>query len=106
MPYPEQINDLSVTVIPVASTIPGFNSQCILKVKNNGTTVINNIEANFTFNDEKLEYISSQGSSTLNGNTIVFDVGAIEPFTQKSYYIQLYAYEPPVNQGGDEIDGW
>lgn len=100
LPTPASVNDLSVSLLPVTSAVPGFNAFYQLKVVNNGSAVITNVMGGLTFNDVKLDYVSSEGGA-VTGNVVNFTIGSVQPFTTAYYDVTFYLAPPPANAGGD-----
>lgn len=103
LPQPAAFNNLSVSLIPSSIPIPGFNTYCMVIVTNNGSVQGSNVSVDVTFDNNRLNYISSGGNSTVMDGTVTFSIGTIEPFSTEVYAVVLNTIPPPVNIGGEEI---
>lgn len=80
-------DDLNVAIYPLSDARPGFNAKYKIIIKNIGTTVANGSLA-FTFNNSKLNYLSSNGvigSQTANNINYLFT--NLVPFQSKEIEI-------------------
>src|SRR5690606_29506515 len=71
---PDAVTDLAVTLVPVGQAQPGFNSDYVLSVKNNGTVAMASATVSVTFDDERLDFESSANTYTLTDNVLSFDL--------------------------------
>jgi hypothetical protein len=101
---PESVTDASITLTPIGAARPGFHAFYQLSVSNNGSELLTNVTATVTFDDDRFDYTSSEGTSASTGNTITFTIGDMAAFAAENYVIDLYTLTPPTNIGGEVVN--
>lgn len=96
-------DDLNVAIYPLSDARPGFNAKYKIIIKNIGTTVANGSLA-FTFNNSKLNFLSSNGiigSQTANNINYLFT--NLVPFQSKEIEIVFTVKTIPDVTIGENI---
>lgn len=98
-------NDLDIEIIPKIQARPGFDSEYQIIYKNKGTTTLSG-NVLFAFNDDKINYISSDTTpNSIETGKLYFNFTDLKPFEEKTIKLILKINPPtdanfPVN-GGD-----
>ena len=100
---PDAVTDLAVTLIPVGQAQPGFNSDYILSVKNNGTVAMASATVSVIFDDERLDFESSPNTYTLTDNVLSFDLTDLSALSIQDIPVSFYVLPPPDNEADDEL---
>lgn len=100
---PDAVTDLAVTLIPVGQAQPGFNSDYVLSVKNNGTVAMASATVSVTFDDERLDFESSANTYTLTDNVLSFDLADLAALSTQNIPVSFYVLPPPDNEADDEL---
>lgn len=97
-------NDLDITIIPLNSARPGFNSKYKLLLRNKGTTTLS---GNFSlnYNNNKVSYVSSSiNPANTTSTTLSWNFNNLTPFNDFEIVVEFNVNTPtdpnPVN-GGD-----
>ena len=102
--YDEAINDIRVTFLPTSSPQPGFYPRYSLKVRNNSILLAENVTVTLDFDEERIEVNEVDNPYTVTDeNTIVINLGNIPPLGSNISEVKFYAFEPPVNELGDQL---
>lgn len=103
LPQPTAISDLAVTIVPSSVARPGFDATYRLIVQNKGNATIEGATVNLTFNDDRIDYLSSDFTQpVVTVNNIVVNIGDLAPYSIEEGDIIFSVLQPPVNMG-DEI---
>ncbi|PZR24492.1 MAG: hypothetical protein DI539_00525 [Flavobacterium psychrophilum] len=97
-------NNMAVYIVPVVNAVPGFNAEYIVYMGNSGSAVNNDVNVTFTFDSDRLEYVSSEFPATISGNTLTIDAGDFNLWMYKSVALTFHVKEPPVNIGGEIVN--
>ncbi|OIQ19367.1 MAG: hypothetical protein BM557_06590 [Flavobacterium sp. MedPE-SWcel] len=102
--FEEAIDDIQVSFFPISSARPGFYPRYLLRVRNNGLLSAENVTVTLDFDEERVE-VNEVGNpyTVTDENTVVINLGNIPPFGRKNSTVKFYAFEPPVNESGDEL---
>lgn len=104
LPQPAAVNDLAVTVTPISVARPGFDATYKLVVQNKGNATVEGATVNLTFNDDRMNYLSSDFTSpVVTTNNIVVTLGDIAPYSMETGNIVFSVLQPPVNIGGETL---
>lgn len=81
---------------------PGFPAYYTLVVQSQGSGVING-QVTMTFDDVRLNYISSSPSASQVGNTLTFSIDDVQPFQNLYIPITFHVETPPTAMAGNII---
>ncbi len=81
-----ETKDLVVSLHPFNSPRPGFTRNYQLRYHNVGTTTINDVTLRFLKTEED-NIVSATGTYTVSGDTLIWSLGTLEPFSYGSYTI-------------------
>jgi uncharacterized repeat protein (TIGR01451 family) len=96
----QNYNDLSVTVVPVNSPIPGFIWMNKIVYTNNGNQSINGT-ISFT-NDANVTISSvSQSGTVATANGFTYAFANLNPFETRTFYVYMQVPTPPTVNAGD-----
>lgn len=96
------VEDLSIDIFPLGDAIPGFETNYLIHIENNGTEVVQNVQATLTFDDNFQSFMSSTfPPSSQTSNTLSFNLGSLNPFASESIEITLINAIPPTLNGGE-----
>lgn len=102
--YSETVNDIEVTFLPINGARPGFYPRYSLKVRNNSILLAENVTVTLDFDEARVEVNTVDNPYTVTDeNTIVINLGDIPPFGSNISEVKFYAFEPPVNEQGDQL---
>ncbi|NDJ00017.1 T9SS type A sorting domain-containing protein [Flavobacterium sp. LaA7.5] len=102
--YDEAINDIEVTFLPINAAQPGFYPRYSLKVRNNSILLAENITVTLDFDATRVQVNTVGNTYTVTDeNTIVINIGDIPAFGSNISEVKFYAFEPPVNEAGDQL---
>ncbi|MHA3787408.1 DUF7619 domain-containing protein [Flavobacterium hauense] len=101
LPQPTPVNNLSVQIIPIVYPRPGFDAKDIVVVQNYGGVINENVTVAFTFDNDRLDYVSSQLPATVSGNIVTIDFGTV--VGNKQSLLTFTTKAPPVNMGGETV---
>ena len=100
----QTVNDVNISLIPISSAKPGFDTSYKIVYKNVGTTQLSGT-VTIAFDDTKLDFLNA--SETVNSQTsttLTFDYANLNPFETRTIYLDFNVHTPtatqPVN-GGD-----
>lgn len=99
-----QINDLEVSVYPLQEDLrPGFPSYYRIVYRNKGTTIING-SINFTYDSNKLLFLTAnQTISSQTATTLVFDFENVNLFETRTIDLKFNVFAPPVTNINDRV---
>jgi uncharacterized repeat protein (TIGR01451 family) len=101
---PITVNDLEVTFIATGAARPGFNTTYKAVVHNAGSTLIDDVVLNLSFDDDRITYVSSGLSGvTATAGNLSIAIGDVQPFSLISGNIVFYVMQPPTNIGGEVL---
>ncbi|MEE1899029.1 choice-of-anchor J domain-containing protein [Flavobacterium rakeshii] len=100
---PIAVTDLAVVLVPTLQAQPGFNSNYILSIKNNGTVGVSSATVTVTFDDERLSFESSPVDYTLTDNVLSFNLTDLSPLSIQNIPVSFYVLPPPDNEADDEL---
>ncbi|GGB83587.1 hypothetical protein GCM10007424_24500 [Flavobacterium suaedae] len=105
LPQPDNaVNDIEVVLLPVNNARPGFTANYLLIVKNKTANQAENVTVTLDFTEERVEVNTLDAPyTTTDSNTILITVGTIAPFTSGTVNAVFDVFEPPVNEGGDQL---
>lgn len=105
LPQPDNaINDIEVALLPLNNARPGFTANYLLTVKNNSANQAENVTVTLDFTEERVVVNTVDAPyTTTDSNTIEITVGTITPFTNSTVNVTFDVFEPPVNEGGDQL---
>jgi hypothetical protein len=96
--------DLSVALVALRASRPGFNSSILIKYQNVGTTTINNGQLTLT-KDYRVNIISSTPAfTTSSGNNYAWTLNTISPADTGSILVNFYVPAPPVLNVNDTLE--
>lgn len=96
----QNYNDLSVTVVPVNSPVPGFIWMNKIVYTNNGNQTVNGT-ISFT-NDSNVTISSvSQSGTVATTNGFIFAFTNLNPFESRSFFVYMQVPTPPTANSGD-----
>jgi len=81
-----EVNDLVVEIHPYTAPRPGFTRNYNLSYQNVGTTTLDNVTLKFLKTEED-NVISATGTYTVSNDTLIWNIGALEPFSYGSFTI-------------------
>ncbi|MBO9584537.1 MAG: T9SS type A sorting domain-containing protein [Flavobacterium sp.] len=97
-------SDLEITLLPISSAVPGFDSTYKIVFKNKGNKVKSG-SVNLNFNSKILNYVfSNTTTSNQNGDQITWDFINLRPFESKEITLTLKLNKPteiPAVNNGD-----
>ncbi len=101
-----KIRAMDITIVPITSSRPGFDSKYKLIMTNKGTQLENGV-LNFTYDESKMNFVSADVSPYYQSDGLIaWDFLNLYPFETKCYYVTLKVNSPneilPVNIG-DEL---
>ena len=85
---------------------PGFNTNYVVTVRNKGNQVLNGT-ASVTFDDSRLDYVSSTPAATANIGSVSWNYSNLQPFETRTYSFVLNVNSPmetPAVNIGDALD--
>ncbi len=99
--------DLEAVLLPTSPARPGFNSHYALVYKNKGNQVQSGSIA-LTFDDSKLDLVSSSPSSDLQAlNTLTWNYTNLQPFETRTINVVMHINAPtdtPAVNVGDQLN--
>ncbi|OBX21751.1 MULTISPECIES: T9SS type A sorting domain-containing protein [Bizionia] len=97
------INDLNISIYPLNSPTPGFDTNYQLVYKNVGTTQLSGY-VTFEFDDTKLSLLAaSETIASQTTNTITFDFDDLNPFETRTIDLEFNVLAPPTTEIGDVL---
>ena len=100
----EVIDDLKISLIPLADPNPGFNTTYRLVYENTGTTQMSGT-VNFTFDALRQTFVSATPVATgLVGNEVSWDFIDLNQFESRVISITVNNFPPPTNVIGDDAN--
>lgn len=105
LPQPDSaINDIEVVLLPLNNARPGFAANYLLIIKNKSANQAENATVTLDFIEERVAVNTLDAPyTTTDSNTILITVGTIAPFTNSTVNVVFDVFEPPVNEGGDQL---
>lgn len=101
-PLEEEVNDISIKIIPITVSRPGFNTEIKLILSNIGNQ-ISNVDVSFKFDSSVLSYVSSSPEMNLGEDELRLFCNDFLPFEQKEIFITFKLNSPmdtpPLNDG-------
>ncbi|MEE9350577.1 MAG: T9SS C-terminal target domain-containing protein [Flavobacteriaceae bacterium] len=99
----QNINDISITLVPTSQASPGFDTSYRIVYKNIGTTQING-SVSLDFDETKLSFLnSSETIDSQTTNSLTFNYTALNPFETRIIDLEFNINTPtaaqPVNNG-------
>ncbi|PZR24491.1 MAG: hypothetical protein DI539_00520 [Flavobacterium psychrophilum] len=102
---PLVVNDLEVTFLPLGVARPGFDAYYRVVVKNSGTLLMEDVTLNLSFDNNRIDYVSSVfAGTTATGGNLVIPVGDIQPFNSAYGNVIFLVKQPPVNVGNEILN--
>ncbi|WP_299521691.1 T9SS type A sorting domain-containing protein [Winogradskyella sp.] len=100
----QNIEDLSITVLPVDEARPGFDTSYQIIYKNNGTSIADGTMT-FLFDDAMMSYLFTD-YYTINetSNELSFEFFDLNPFETRSIFLEFNVFQPPIVNGDDIIE--
>ncbi len=96
--------DLSIDIFPLGDAIPGFETNYLIHLENNGTEVVQDVQTTLTFDDNFQSFMSSTfPPSSQTTNTVSFNLESLNPFASESIEITLINAIPPTLNGGEVL---
>ena len=100
-------NDLEVVIAPLTNAVPGFDAKYKVMWRNKGNTILSG-NITFTFNDSKMDFVSSVLPSTVSGNQITFNFTNLKPYANTASEVTFNIHPPthPTNpaNAGDQLN--
>lgn len=95
--------DLEIIVAPVINARPGFDAVYKLIWRNKGNTTLSG-SAILTFDNSRMNFVSSTSPSTVSGNQVIFNFNNLKPYANSASEIKFTINAPthpsnPVNNG-------
>ncbi|MCO6146459.1 BspA family leucine-rich repeat surface protein [Flavobacterium sp. NRK1] len=98
----ETINDLNITLLPLAEARPGFETDYQLVVQNMGTQNVVTATVNLSFDDALQTFVSANPApTTTTANELTFTITNLEPFQRTIIDLKTKLFEPPVVNGNE-----
>lgn len=98
----QTINDLNVTVLPIGSAQPGFESTYKVLVENIGTQVVTNATVTLNFDNTLQSFVNAAPApATTTANQLTFSLGNVGIFETKEVNLIMTTFVPPVVVGGE-----
>jgi uncharacterized repeat protein (TIGR01451 family) len=99
-------NDLEVVIAPLTNAVPGFDAKYKVMWRNKGNTILSG-NVTFTFNDSKMDFVSSALPSAVSGNQITFNFTNLKPYANTASEVTFNIHPPthPTNpaNAGDQL---
>ncbi|OOB82647.1 DUF7619 domain-containing protein [Flavobacterium columnare] len=99
-------SDVEVSVIPVVAARPGFDAKYKIIYKNKGN-VVENGSVNLTFDDAKMDYVSSSPVfNSQSANQLIWSYTNLKPFETRTIDVVFNMNSPmetPAVNGGDVL---
>lgn len=100
-------NDLEVVIAPLTNAVPGFDAKYKVMWRNKGNTILSG-NVTFTFNDSKMDFVSSVLPSAVSGNQITFNFTNLKPYANTASEVTFNIHPPthPTNpaNAGDQLN--
>ncbi|RYZ50411.1 MAG: VCBS repeat-containing protein, partial [Sphingobacteriales bacterium] len=97
------VNDLSISVYPLTDLRPGFGCAYRIVCRNTGTTQIGGV-VNYTFNGEKMSFVSaSPSASAQTQDMLSFTIAPLQPFASTMIDLDFTTLPLPATEIGELV---
>lgn len=96
------VNDVSVSLVPVTQSRPGFQATYAIIYKNHGN-VPSNGTINFVFQGQLMTIAGTQPVMNQLGNLLSFAYTNLMPMQTRTIYVYATIAPPPTVNGGDQL---
>lgn len=100
----QNINDLKVTIYPITSARPGFETEYQILYTNLGTTTLSGT-IDFSYDNTKLNYLSAtKNPISQTSNQLTFNYNNISAMQTRSINVKFDVFAPPTSNINDILD--
>jgi uncharacterized repeat protein (TIGR01451 family) len=97
-------NDLNISIYPLISPRPGFDTSYQMVYHNIGTTTLSG-SVDLVFDSSKMQYLTASESPTAqSGDNISFDFANLIPFESRSILVEFNVFMPPTTNINDVLN--
>ncbi len=98
----QEFEDLSINIFPLDDAIPGFQSDYLIIVNNDGTQTVPSLQVSFEYDESFQTYVTSTAPLSNSSTDILnFQFTNLDPFSPEVFEITLQNIIPPTLNSGD-----